>query len=319
MPYNQYEASHNFYKGRVAPMIREQFEEYESRIAVGIAGEGSDCFGYDDYVSRDHDFGTGVCLWLSDEDMELFGDELGKAYDALIDTHPGNNLTARLIERRGVMTIRKFYNNILECDCYNANNDMSADTWLALNHTCLATAVNGEVFRDDLGAFSSFRRVLLSYYPDTVWKIRIIDELHRFAQAMQVNYARCMSRGDTVAARQCHAEGLDSAMQLFFLMKREYAPYYKWTFRRLEEIDDSEFAPLIKELAEANLNGDMWDLGYDATFLNVNDPIVRLSERIASRIVAMMRDNNLTDGRSPYLENYVDDLLKEVAFSCALE
>ncbi len=63
----------------------------------------------------------------------------------------------------------------------------------------------------------------------------------------------------------------------------------------------------------------MWDLGYDATFLNVNDPIVRLSERIASRIVAMMRDNNLTDGRSPYLEIYVDDLLKEVASSCALE
>ena len=62
-----------FYDEHVAPMIRESFAKYEDRIAVGIAGEGSDCFGYDDEISRDHDFGTGVCLWINDEDMEEFG------------------------------------------------------------------------------------------------------------------------------------------------------------------------------------------------------------------------------------------------------
>ena len=65
-----YAAGRRFYENHVAPMIRERFPEYESRIAVGIAGEGSDCFGYDDLISRDHDFGTGVCLWVTEADFQ---------------------------------------------------------------------------------------------------------------------------------------------------------------------------------------------------------------------------------------------------------
>ena len=44
------ERSYRFYIGKVAPMIHDKFPEYEDRIAVGIAGEGSDCFGYDDDI-----------------------------------------------------------------------------------------------------------------------------------------------------------------------------------------------------------------------------------------------------------------------------
>ena len=56
------EKNRRFYDEYVADLIHTKFGQYEDRIAVGIAGEGSDCFGYDDLISRDHDFGTGVCL-----------------------------------------------------------------------------------------------------------------------------------------------------------------------------------------------------------------------------------------------------------------
>ncbi len=55
------------------PMLEEKFPAYVSRIACGFVGEGSDAFGFDDQLSRDHDFGPGFCLWLADEDMERIG------------------------------------------------------------------------------------------------------------------------------------------------------------------------------------------------------------------------------------------------------
>ena len=301
--------SRRFYEAEVKPLIHNEFGQYEGRIAVGLAGEGSDCFGYDDFMSRDHDFGTGVCLWLTDEDFRLFGAELSKAYNDLAARQPGNNLSARLQERRGVMTIHDFYSNILNIDCDTENCIISDSDWQALDHSCLATAVNGEVFRDDPGVFLAFRKKLLDYYPDHIWRIRLMNELHSFAQALQVNYARCMTRGDVVAARLCHMQGLKSAMELFFLLKRLYPPYYKWTFRRMTEVDNKgRFSGLIKQLSEAPCDVSKWDSPYDPHRLNTKDNIVVLTEEIASEIVAMLRAKGLTEGFDPYLERYVNEL-----------
>ncbi|MBO5609815.1 MAG: DUF4037 domain-containing protein [Eubacterium sp.] len=311
---NVVEGSRRFYEQRVAPMIRSSFPEYENKIAAGLVGEGSDCFGYDDFISRDHDFGTGVCLWLTDEDYREIGQRLSEEYERLVDSVEGNGLTARLRSRRGVMTIHGFYSSILGIDLDTESGSISEEDWNSLDHNCLATAVNGVVFRDDLGQFSRFRKRLLDYYPDKIWKERIVNALHKFSAAMQVNYARCMSRGDYVAARLCHMEGLQSAMELFFLMKRQYPPYYKWTFRRLSELDkDGRYARLISTFADATGDKSVWaGKNYSPTYINLSDPIVLYAERLAEQIVAMLRENGLTEGIDPYLEKYVDEILEDM-------
>ena len=315
-------SSRRFYEAEVAPMIHEKYREFEKRIAVGIAGEGSDCFGYDDFISRDHDFGTGVCLWVTDEDMQSIGQELSKEYEYLVDQHPSSKLTDRLRARRGVMTIRSFYSKILGTELDTKNAVITNDDWSRLDHNCLATAVNGFVFRDDLGEFTAFRELLLNYYPDNVWRIRIANELHKFAASLQVNYSRCMCREDWVAARLCHMQGLEAAMQLYFLMKRQYPPYYKWTFRRLEEIDrdsvDSStkyggFSTLIRKLSEEMGDKSAWKgIKYSPNYINLSDPMIVLAERIAGCIVDMMNKNGLTDRTNPYLETYVDEILDKI-------
>ena len=311
---NNFDNSRRFYEKQVSGMIRKLFSVYEDRIAVGLAGEGSDCFGYDDFISRDHDFGTGVCLWLTDEDMELFGKELDNAYNELIDRQPGNNLTRRLRERRGVMTIKHFYSQILGVECDINSCELSFDEWQKLDHSCLATAVNGEVFRDDLGLFSAYRKMLLDYYPEDVWKVRIVNEMHKFSAALQVNYARCMSRGDIVAARLCHMHGLEAAMQLFFLMKRVYPPYYKWTYRRMTEIDSKGMiSKWIKELSETLGDVSAWEgRSYNPNYLNLNDKVVLLSERIAEEIAKMLMGHGLIDNADPYLERHIDEIISKI-------
>jgi hypothetical protein len=307
-----FKKSKRFYEKQVAPMIRSKYNEYESHIAVGIAGEGSDCFGYDDFISRDHDFGTGVCLWLTDEDFHRFGRLLSIDYNELVDSIPGADLTDRLRQRRGVMTINSFYSNVL-CTGLDAENcNISLDQWRTIDHSCLATAVNGEVFRDDLGVFSAYRKLLSDYYPDVIWKERIADELHIFSSALQVNYSRCMSRKDTVAAQICRATGLKAAMELYFLIKRVYSPYYKWTYRALTELDSTgRFSRLIKELAEYSCDENAWKfIKYLPDSLNVSDKIVVVTEQIAESLVKMLSDTGLIQDRDPYLERHVDELLK---------
>ena len=305
-----FDRSRRFYEAEVKPMIHEKFPEAEARIAVGIAGEGSDCFGFDDYVSRDHDFGTGVCLWLTDEDYEKYGNLLSILYNELVNKHD-SNLTERLMERRGVMTIHSFYSNILNIDCDTANAIITDEDWQRLDHSCLATATNGEVFRDDLGKFITYRKTLLSYYPDKIWKERIDMELHLFSQAMQVNYARCMTRKDIVAAEMCRAQGINSAMQLFFLLNRIYPPYYKWTFKKMEELEGTgDLSELIAKLAGTYLDLSRWEgLPYVADRLNLKDEVVSLAERIATRIAMLMKEQGLCKYIDPYLERYVGRLL----------
>ena len=69
----------SYYENIGAPELKRLFPEAMSRAAAGLSGQGSDCLGLDDEISRDHDFGPGFCLWLSDEDCEKFGAELQKA------------------------------------------------------------------------------------------------------------------------------------------------------------------------------------------------------------------------------------------------
>lgn len=311
---NVIEKNRRFYEHFVAPMIREKFPEYEDRIAVGIAGEGSDCFGFDDEISRDHDFGTGVCLWLTEEDMARFGIRLSAAYNELVDSAERAFFTERLRERRGVMTVSSFYSKVLNIAIDAENPSLSEEQWLSLDHSCLKTATNGEVFRDDPGVFTAFRDYLLGYYPESVWKKRIAEQLHEYASALQVNYARCMSRGDTVAAELCRAKGISSAMELFFLLSKEYPPYYKWTFRALSGLDsEGIITAKLRELSLEPIRPEAWEgTRYHPNRQNYKDRIVSLSEELACELEELLWESGLIRVRGRYLEAHVSAVMKGI-------
>lgn len=236
------ELCRRYYEEYGRPMIAEKFPAYERKIAVGLVGKGSDCFGFDDKQSADHDFGPRFVMWLTRDNYERIGVELQRAYDELPNTYMGytRNETAHGKDRCGVMVIEDFYKNILGFDLLgmleqsgNKENINTVKCWLAVHDYALATAVNGEVFRDDEGIFTEYRNRLLKYYPKPVWYRKIAQACAMFSQSGQYNLPRMQRRGQLVAAEMAKAECMRYAMKLAYLLNRKYSPHDKWLFKGL--------------------------------------------------------------------------------------
>lgn len=227
------ELSKRYYKEFGAPMIAAQFADVADRIAVGLVGHGSECFGYDDEVSRDHDFSGGFCLWLTDEDYLSFGQELQTAYLHLPQEYEGVRLSRTGMDAqsyRGVMRISDFYRPYVG----DVQPPVDLRAWLAIDETYLAEATNGVVFRDDLDAFSRIRRGLLRY-PEDVRLKKLAAHLLFAAQSGQYNYARCMAHGEEGAAVLALHVFVEHIAKAAFLLAGRYAPYYKWLLRAMDE------------------------------------------------------------------------------------
>lgn len=102
------DAARMLYVEKGATIIHEHFPEYEERIAVGLAGSGSQCLGFDDEISRDHDFEPGFCLWLTDEDDARIGIELARKTRSLFGSRVSQS-SALGTAGIGVMRISDFY------------------------------------------------------------------------------------------------------------------------------------------------------------------------------------------------------------------
>lgn len=313
-----------FYMEAGAAMIRDKFPEYEQRIAVGMVGEGSDCFGYDDGISADHDYGIGFCMWLLPEDYQKIGAALQKEYEKLVleykkQNHEDDSLDLFLGQRRGVFEIDHFYEMLLGIRMPQEKEN----AWQQLPEERLATAVNGEVFRDDSGYFTSVRSRLLGYYSDEVWKQRLAVKLHDFSQYAQSNYARMMARKDYVTAKICIAEGMKAAMELCYLLNRTYAPYYKWMREGLKELSRLQtVGEKLDRISSMKCQVHAWEnVAYNSAVVNEKDEVIVLFDQIAGEIaeelvfLGLVSADNIpkdhTDNNAPFLENYCRELLTQ--------
>ncbi len=227
--------SREFYIKHGKPMLESEFGDVIDRIAVGLAGEGSECLGFDDELSRDHDFDAGFCLWITEEDNEKFGFRLKRAYSRLPKEFMGlsrSSVSPVGGSRHGVITIEAFYSRFLGAP----NAPGSIERWLYIPPSALASASNGEVFADGLGKFSAVREALLEGYPEDIRRKKLAAHTVFMAQAGQYNYSRCVARGELGAAQLAVFEFVKHAISAIYLLNKKYEPFYKWAYRGLRAL-----------------------------------------------------------------------------------
>jgi len=252
------ELARAYYETCGEPMLRAQFAELMPHIAVGLFGSGSECFGYDDEISRDHDFGPGFMLLLPSE-VEVdrrTAFRLERAYAALPREFMG--LRRSLVQpvggpRRGVLRTADFFTE----KTGTPDGVLTLGQWLSVPEYALAEAVNGEVFYDGDGAVTAIR-ARLSAWPEDVRKKKLAGRLLLMAQSGQYNYARCLRHGEGGAAQLAVVDFVRHAMSALFLLNGVYQPYYKWAFRALRSLPRlSLLAELMEYLLTTDNEGNM--------------------------------------------------------------
>ncbi|MBQ8407973.1 MAG: DUF4037 domain-containing protein [Clostridia bacterium] len=242
------ELSKKYYEEFGRPMFERDFSPYLDRIAVGLVGHGSECFGFDDEISRDHDFAPGFCIWITEEDDREFGFRLMRAYAKLPKEFLGIKCADKSLggsNALGVHTINSFYSE------YTGREGApeSWQDWLFTPSHYFAEATNGEIFADPLGEFSRIRSIIKEGMPEDVRLKRIACCLLHMAQAGQYNYKRCIAHGENGAARLALAEFAEYAAEIAFLLEKQHAPYYKWIFRAMRLLPHlSHLAQKLEEI-----------------------------------------------------------------------
>lgn len=308
-----------FYETYGKPMLEQQFPEYVNKIAVGLAGEGSDCFGYDDEFSRDHDWGPDFCIWVTEDTYAEIGKELERAYESLPREFMGYQRTKSKngFGRRGVVTIPDFYKRLVQTSAWEKLD------WQQVQDASLAAAVNGEVFRDDEGIFTAFREKLQEGHPQSIRLLKIAESMARFSQCGQYNYFRMLGRGDAMSAQMMLADAIKEAMKLQHYIENRYPPHDKWLRRSLRETNKGrKLETLLEELTD--MFGKMPNcfeknpaMGGDG---NGNHKAYEKMEQIAAFFSKELYQGHVISDSDAYLDTHTEELIyKASKIDCTLE
>ena len=284
------------------PVLAERFPDLYPKLAFGLCGSGSECYGYDDELSQDHDFEPGFCIFLPDESVvsrrEAF--QLERAYASLPDTMdqiPRLKMQPTGGARHGVIRIADFFTEKVGAP----DGRLSFSQWLTLPDYALSEATNGVIFEDNYGEVTRIRAAL-HVPPQDVTLKKLAGQVLVMAQSGQYNYTRCLRHGETGAAQLAVCEFVKAAMQTVFLLNRVYMPYYKWSFRAMRGL---ERLSILAELLEYLLTSDNDSQAEEKQ---------QVIEGIASDVIDELKNQDLSDAVCGDLEKHaysIQDHIKD--------
>ena len=301
---NGLELSRRYFSEVGLPLLRDRLGRELVRIAAGLVGPGSECWGYDDEISRDHDWGPGFCLWVKLDDMPTLGDTLARVYEQLPKEYLGYSPRVALPGeegRVGVMAVEYFYKQYTGLDHPPGN----LQEWAHIPTANLALVTNGEVFHDGPGWFSSWRRVLTAEYPNDLRLRQIAAKCMNAGQTGQYNLPRSYRRRDEFAWR--YAQGLfcKEIAEMVFWLNSCYPPYYKWLLRGVRDL------AILGEAVQKGIEQLLGANGLEAK--------MELIEDLCGQLAVQLRAQGLSQSSSDFLMDHgpqVQGNIKDTDIRC---
>jgi hypothetical protein len=234
------ELSRRLYTDAVRPLLDDRFGKLPH--AAAHVGPGSDVLGRDTPVSRDHDWGPAVTVFLGAD----AGGQVAAVRALLLDRLPATFGGSPLGAQR-VTTVRAYARERLGID---PAEPLTADRWLSFPSQTLLELTGGLVHHDGPGEVTALRE-RLRWYPDDVWRYLLAAGWTRLGQEEHL-MGRAGYVGDELGSALIAGRLARDLMHLGFLMERRYAPYPKWfgtAFARLACAP--ALTPLLCELVAA--------------------------------------------------------------------
>lgn len=237
-----------FYAQSIHPILDAHFPDVPH--TAGLLDSGSEVLGFDDEMSRDHDWGPRAQIFVSEDDFArhataihaTLARELPRTFEGFptnFSPPDASDGGTRCMEpaaegpvnhRIDVTTVRRFFRDYLQFDASHAPDTFD---WLSFSEQRLRTVTCGPLFHDGIDVQRMRKR--LRYYPRDVWLYLMAACWQRISQEEHL-MGRAGHAGDEVGSALIGARLVRDAMRLCFLMAREYAPYAKWlgtAFRQL--------------------------------------------------------------------------------------
>ena len=242
------ELSRRFYQEQVRPVLHIDYPGLP--YSAALLGPGSEVLGFDDEMSRDHNWEPRVLLFLQDADWARYGEAVERSMQEKLPERFAGHPT-----QFSVSTLRTYLHEHFDLDI---DREIEARDWLTLPEQRLCMVTAGAVYHDEVGL--QVLRDRLAYYPRDVWLYLLIAAWWRVHPEANL-VGRAGFVGDELGSRVIASQLVHDLMHLCFLMEKQYAPYSKWfgtAFSRLECA--SSLAPVLQDV----MNADTWSERQDA-------------------------------------------------------
>jgi hypothetical protein len=227
--------------------------------AVARVGTGSDVLRLDDPVSRDHDWGLRLQVFVEATDVHRVVSVLHERLPQQFSGHPTHfTSTGQNTPRMGidVFTVTGF---ALDRLGFDPRQSPSPADWLSVSGQAALEVTGGAVFEDHTGALTELRRAA-GWYPDDLWRYVIACDWQRLDQELPL-MGRAGHRGDDIGSRVIAARLVNITMHLTFVLSRSWAPYPKWRGTLFAELPHATKVP---GNLRAALTADHWEARSEA-------------------------------------------------------